>query len=436
MNDVMNVLILHYHLHPGGVTKIIEAQIKGLQILNPVPDMLALCGHPADHLSLNGVQVVADPVLDYSDPEGLPDYYTERTNAIMALIRSAIRDEYSIIHCHNPNLGKNPALSAAVYKLAVEGMPVVFHYHDFAEDRPKNISLMKSLIPILTGASLKEVLYPDLPGVHFVVLNSCDYQRILKEDVPAARIHLLPNPVAAGCRTKRNQPASLKKSLFGKLGFTDNKKLCIYPVRAIERKNLGEFILLAALFADKAHFAVTQPPRNPAELTLYNRWKSFSQANGISVKFEAGELVHYEDLMLVSDFCITTSIREGFGMAYLEPWLAGTPVIGRELDCIISDLKRKGIVFPRLYKCICPGTLHGKPDFKDLEYYEQENLIRGILMHTEKRDELFKANVFLHTMLDDFPEEIISANKQIIIQQFSIEAYGKNLFEIYQEISG
>ena len=27
----MDVLILHYHLNPGGVTKIIESQIKGLR---------------------------------------------------------------------------------------------------------------------------------------------------------------------------------------------------------------------------------------------------------------------------------------------------------------------------------------------------------------------------------------------------------------------
>ncbi len=152
----------------------------------------------------------------------------------------------------------------------------------------------------------------------------------------------MPNPVKANSPKQDVTKEELKNSLCRRLDLDPGLKLCTYPVRAIKRKNLGEFILLAAIFTGKAHFTVTQPPRNPAEIPQYNRWKAFCLDKGIRVKFEAGEMIDYEDLIYISDFCITTSIREGFGMVYLEPWLAGTPVIGRELSCILGRFKKPG----------------------------------------------------------------------------------------------
>ena len=80
--------------------------------------------------------------------------YPDEVSGIMTFIKKSL-SENAILHCHNPNLGKNPSLTLAVYKLAMEGYPIVNHCHDFPEDRPENLSLLKEIIPPLSGSTLK-----------------------------------------------------------------------------------------------------------------------------------------------------------------------------------------------------------------------------------------------------------------------------------------
>jgi glycosyltransferase involved in cell wall biosynthesis len=192
---------------------------------------------------------------------------------------------------------------------------------------------------------------------------------------------------------------------------------------------------MAVLFAEAANFAITLAPLNPVEIPGYERWKSFCDQNSINVMFEASDRVNYKELIAASDFCITTSIREGFGMVYMEPWLAGTPVIGREISCVIGDLKQSGLRFPRLYEKLQVETPLGKKDFKDISVDEQENVILSALKDRGIKKEIFQANAFLDTWLNRFPDDLILNNQKIIRQKFSLEEYGKQLFGFYSEIS-
>ena len=133
-----------------------------------------------------------------------------------------------------------------------------------------------------------------------------------------------------------------KTEICDQLNLEQNKLLITYPVRVIQRKNIGEFILLAALFNENANFVVTQPPQNPVEIERYKKWVDFCKKEKINVTFEAGTKVDFEKLLIASDFCITTSYNEGFGMVYLEPWLLNTPVVGRDIDFISKDFRADG----------------------------------------------------------------------------------------------
>jgi glycosyltransferase involved in cell wall biosynthesis len=418
----MQLIIIHYHLNPGGVSKVIEAQIKGIKSISEEMHVKLLCGNTNKITEIHGVETESDNMLYYMDTCMAEGKFAEAVSAIESFITKDFTD-HPILHFHNPNLGKNPALTMAAYKLASAGFPVVNHCHDFSEDRPANFAWLGSVISGFSQLSLAEVMYPGFTWYHFIVLNSFDFDRILRQGVPASRIHLLPNPVLPGEMKVINDKQNLKR------------KICTYPVRAIERKNLGEFILIAALFTDVAHFVVTQPPKNPVELPRYNRWKAFCKENGLAVCFEAGEAVNHEELINISDFCLTTSIREGFGMVYLEPWLLGTPVIGRELSCIIGDLRKQGVEFPRLYSNILVEANENIVDFKDLGQHDQETIIKSVINQPELKQKLYYDNPFLITLLDDFPPEIILRNQQIIKKRFSIEDYGKELLAIYKEIS-
>ncbi len=154
------------------------------------------------------------------------------------------------------------------------------------------------------------------------------------------------------------------------------------------------------------------------------------------MKFETGVIVNHEDLIGISDFCITTSIREGFGMVYLEPWLAGTPVAGRNLPCITDDLGKYGLEFSRLYDRLEVKTNTGTCDFTDLETEAQENLILRIVgLIRRKGGMVTRLNPFLNSIFTDADPEMIRKNRKLIRKHFSVYNYGKRLFTLYKNVS-
>ena len=80
--------------------------------------------------------------------------------------------------------------------------------------------------------------------------------------------------------------------------------------------------------------------------------------------------------MPASDYCVTTSMMEGFGLTYLEPWLEGIPVIGRNIETCTVDLKRNGLRFPLLYDRFIVPFKGEKTDFKDLDQQQQQQVIQ------------------------------------------------------------
>jgi len=429
----MDVLILHYHLNPGGVTRIVESQVKSISFNNNILPVKVLCGISSGLPMLSNIQIVQDRLMNYVSADISDENLVQNQAEIISLIRSHLT-RHTIIHSHNPNLGKNPALTAALYKIAGEGVPVINHYHDFAEDRPANMEFLGRVLPLLTSETAERVIYPALSNYHYIVLNSCDVQRLTDKGINHRQIRFLPNPVPEwGSNLERSQ--DLREKVCSALGFSASDFLCTYPVRAIQRKNIGEFLLMAVLFAEAANFAITLAPLNPVEIPGYERWKSFCNKNSINVRFEASDRVSFKELIAASDFCITTSIREGFGMVYMEPWLAGTPVIGREISCVIGDLQHSGLRFPRLYEKLEVQTGQGKKDFKDISVDEQENVILNALKDRGIKKEIFQANTFLDTWLNRVPDDLILNNQKIIRQKFSLEEYGKQLLGFYSEIS-
>ncbi len=427
----MNIAIVHYHLHPGGVTRIIGSQVQGLLEMADTGHHVVLCGNNVARTELPGVPIYELPCLQYL-PADRPDIDLEKeTVKIISVIRE--HTEGFVMHCHNPNLGKNPALTLALYRLAREGYRIVNHCHDFAEDRPLNLEALRKMA-VKSGLLLQDVLYPDFPGYHFVVLNSSDYRRILDARIPEGRVHLVPNPVAVQANIPEADKSDLRRKIIEQLSLDPDKNLCTYPVRAINRKNIGELILLGVLFEKTCQFLVTQAPKNPDEIPGYERWKEFSSQQGIRVKFEAGDVVNHEELIGISDFCITTSTREGFGMVFLEPWVGGTPVSGRDLPGITGDLKNYGLEFPGLYKQILVESGTRICDFAGLGRKEQEEVITRARSSFSERDKIHRLNLFLESLFTVPEPEILEKNRQIILKHFSVSSYGQRLFEIYKAL--
>ena len=141
----MKISIIHYHLNPGGVTRVIDSQIAGIKSISPETNLQVLCGHANKTVVAHEVSAIVEPILGYSTASDKNDFF-HSVNSIMDFFRFHLKGN-TVFHFHNPTLGKNPAVTFSAYLLASQGIPVVYHCHDFAEDRINNFSLLNSTIP-------------------------------------------------------------------------------------------------------------------------------------------------------------------------------------------------------------------------------------------------------------------------------------------------
>ena len=331
----MRVALVHYHLQSGGVTRIICHLQKALRQRGI--KTVVLTGKPPslqgnwDFRVIPGLQYEADrPVITPSDLAA-----EMRTEATVAL-----GGPPDLWHVHNHSLGKSLVLPIALRLLADQGERLLFQIHDFAEDgRPANYRAMLATMAGGQKDVLSRLLYPRAGHLHYAVLNSRDFHSLEAAGLDAAHLHFLLNPVDLGPLPVEVSPTAKTAPLW------------LYPTRAIRRKNLGEFLLWAAMAPEGTQFATTSGPENPIELCRYRRWRQVAADLRLPVQFEMVEPGGYSfiELLQRADVAVTTSVAEGFGMAFLEPWLLGTPVCGRNLPEIMSGLGGAGIQLPWSY---------------------------------------------------------------------------------------
>ena len=332
----MRVALVHYHLQSGGVTRIIchlqkalhQRGIKTVALTGKSP---ALQGG-GDFRVIPGLQYEADrPAISPSELAA-----QMRTEAAAAL-----GGPPDLWHVHNHSLGKSLVLPVALELLARQGERLLLQIHDFAEDgRPANYRAMLAKMAGGRREVLFRLLYPRAAHLHYGVLNSRDFLYLREAGVDSGHLHLLMNPVDLGPMAEEVPAAAATAPLW------------LYPTRAIRRKNLGEFLLWAAMASEGTVFAVTSGPENPAEQGRYRRWRQVAGELGLPVRFEmVGPGGHsFIDLLRIADVAVTTSVAEGFGMAFLEPWLLGTPVCGRNLQEVTSGFDVEGIRLPWSYE--------------------------------------------------------------------------------------
>jgi len=428
----MRVFIIHHHLHPGGVTSVIKSQVTALR-QRGYNNITVLTGNNAHApAALSGIADIQTlPIIDY-----LPDESVSNQSLYSEILREFSKrfKKDDILHFHNLNLGKNPVYSLAVFQLAEEGFQIFNHVHDFAEDRPRNMQLMRKIVEKEFQKPLEKIMYPVMRNYAFGVLTSHDKKRIAANGINSGRISVLPNPVNPPSEVTREQRAQIRKDVFCQFNLPEDRKLAVYPVRGITRKNLGEFILLSALLEKDYVFALTQPPKNPGEIPQYDEWKSFSQWQKLPVVFEAGQKTDFLKLMHTSDICFTTSVMEGFGMVYLEPWLFNTPVAGRNLPDVTADFFAAGIKLDTLYNGLYVYVESEVVDFASLENKEKKNVIKRAKTEKNYLNAIAELNNDFIKRFSKIDENVINYNKKIIFDNYSLKKYGEKLHVAYSEV--
>jgi hypothetical protein len=369
-------------------------------------------------------------------------------------------------HVHNHALGKNASLPRAVARLARSGRRLLLQIHDFAEDgRPANYRFLVERVANGDRSALGSILYPQAPHVQYAVLNTRDRAFLGSAGVSPSRLHLLPNAVSLDPPAAPDAPPG---------DGNRDERLVLYPTRAIRRKNLGEFLLWSARGGPGERYATTLAPQNPAARPVYDRWVSFAASLGLPAAFNVGEGAgaSFTDLLRRAAFLVTTSVAEGFGLCFLEPWLAGRPLAGRNLPETTGQFAAAGLDLSGLYDrlevpaawidektlrakverglgallraygreprradvdraCAAFGAGSGRIDFGRLDEELQERIIRRVAGSAAAREELRPRQ--LEPSGDQTAQ--IAANRRVVREAFGLAAYGERLADIYRAVA-
>ncbi len=436
----MKIAFLHYHLKTGGVTTVLRQQAEAIRT---DCQCLVIAGSaPEFDIPVKFAKI---PGLGYTQPDQEPFDPADIADSIVAAIHSAFDGKCDILHVHNPTLAKNKHFLSILQHLQRKNVNLFLQIHDFAEDgRP--ISFFPDEYP---------------QDCHYGVLNSRDYHILLRAGLKATGVHHIPNMISP-VQKMRNQPP---------IG-----NYVLYPIRAIRRKNIGEAILLSLFLQNNSELFITLPPNSPIDIISYRDWKSFVQKHHLPVEFDAGVKKEFQTLVQAAKFLITTSITEGFGFSFLEPWMYDKLLWGRNLSPITQDFEQNGIRLNHLYlqlmvpvdwigrtellerwqSCVrrtCAMfhypiqqdrisasferiTANGQIDFGLLNESLQKKIIQRVLAAKENADTLQQMNSFLVNPGEVAQtEKLIRENKEAVTTNYDQRSYGKRLMRIYQSVS-
>jgi hypothetical protein len=438
----MKIAYLHYHLKTGGVTTVLKQQLAALARQT---EQLVITGDPpATPLDADTIHI---PELGYSSDYNATFKSIDVVRAIIKAIRSKFNGQCDILHVHNPTLAKNRQFLAILKLLQQEGLNLLLQIHDFAEDGRPLAYFSES--------------YP--ADCHYGVINQRDYQILLKSGLKPDGLHLMENTVTVPTHTKARKPE-----------IEDH--MALYPIRAIRRKNIGEAILLSLFMKQGQSVEITLPPNSAVDIKSYRGWKNFVRDHGFNIKFDLGLNHDFESLVLSAGFMISTSITEGFGFSFLEPWLFGKLLWGRKIVDICRDFENNGIRLEHLYAglyvpidwiglgqfrdkwhdCALKAcslfnfsienarlrdafdhiTSDGVIDFGLLDESSQKRVILRSSSRGKDSAELIRINPFLAAPgIVSSKNELIENNKQAILRKYSLASYRNNLLNVYRKVS-
>ncbi|MBW2193533.1 MAG: hypothetical protein JRF27_07070, partial [Deltaproteobacteria bacterium] len=370
-------------------------------------------------------------------PENIAD-------AIIRAITTKWKGGCDILHVHNPLLNKNANLLKILKILQKKNISLFLQIHDFAEDgRPQSY-------------------FPDeyLQDCHYGVINTRDYDILIDAGLKSDGLHKIPNTIKFFDLKQKNA-----------IPFTP----VLYPIRAIRRKNIGEAILLSLFFRNNAPLAFTLPPNSPSDIRSYEGWKAFVEEKRLNVLFDAGLSYEFSDLVLASESLMTTSVTEGFGFSFLEPWTAKKFLWGRRLPDICSDFINNGVQLDHLYtrlhvpiewvgkkklyqrwrSCVLKNsarfnipidnerlttsfektTRNNIIDFGLLDETFQQGIISGLLSSSAYRDRVIRLNAHLESPgRVSNQQALIEKNRSAVIRNYNKSLYQKRLFKAYTRV--
>jgi hypothetical protein len=351
MNSVVpgSLVQIHFHDRIGGVRRTIETYARTFAAIagSHAPNLL-LCNSGGTE-PVGCCRTVPLPGMDYHTFRTRPAYRTH-TDRLAASLRAqlsspALRFPVAVV-AHNLNLGKNPALAAALFKCAREfgGGDGNYRFflvmHDFAEaGRCRQMAVLRIL------SDVDRTVYRELYGagspVHYIVPDRFSAR---VAGLKPTNLSVLPHPVAdksetGGSFNKEALRASIRTLAAGDgLHFDIGKPLYCFPSRMIYRKNGLEALLVATILLEGSLITgscgrtADDRKRFGAMVRIAREFKCSLALDPARLSGPGMENASYDPfrpLYSIVEAVISSSIAEGYGYSLVEPWVFQVPVLGR-----------------------------------------------------------------------------------------------------------
>ena len=367
------LVIVHYHLLPGGVCSALKNSLVALSRSGWLSQrsVKILTGRTTavdafrTFLEQQGLkaQIEVDIRLDYCEKVWSGrDAFRHEASRLANWFLQQVRGD-SLFWAHNPTLGKNALVTAALMEAAqqavVSGMDhqFLYHIHDFAEcGRLWNL---KHLLTSWEDGGLDD-FYPLFENVSYGVLNKADSGRLAQAGIPGERVFVIPNAVPFARAEKRKSKESIGEDLqiYARerdYRFESGRPWWILPIRLIRRKNVVEALFLAAMAEDPPQLLITldanPEPERPYAEAVKELFRKEKHPAVVGFGHElVGSAFSFDDLLLASDVVVSTSLLEGFGFTFLEGANRGRPLVGRNLAEVTSDFVDAGFPSTALYE--------------------------------------------------------------------------------------
>jgi len=368
----VRLVVIHYHLRPGGIRRIIELALPHLvrESPRPVTRVVIATGRHADRQwhhdlakQLPGVpvEVMIEPSFSYlSEQRGSPRRIERRIRAALGKIFAGAGAENCLVWAHNLGVGRNLLLSRELATAcAARDITLVSHHHDWWFDNRWARWPEMHAAGFRTLAAPARAVFPERGKVLHAAINHADAQ-ILSRHFGKGSVWL-PNLTEPASPSSAAKVRAARRWLKGRTG-RDSSPVWLLPCRTLRRKNLAEAMLLTRWLRPEAWLVVTGSASSSGERPYLHALERAAQKHHWRLRLgvlagDESRKPSVAELLAVSEAVLLTSVQEGFGLPYLEAAAARRPLIARRLPNIAPDLDQFGFCFSQAYDdiLIAPG---------------------------------------------------------------------------------
>lgn len=363
-NHVVQLVIVHYHLRPGGIRRIIELATPHLvrEAPRPITSVVLATGQCADrswheHFAqqLPGlpVEVFVAPSFNYlSEQRGPSAALTTRIRRALKTLFADSDTTDTLAWAHNLGVGRNLILSRELATACAEReISIVAHHHDWwFDNRWVRWPEMRRL-GFRTLTDFAKAVFPRHSNSLHAAINHADATVLSRHF--GKRSLWLPN------LTEPVPPPSATRARFAHRWLRnqlahDGAPVWLLPCRSLRRKNIAEALLLTRWLRPEAWLVVTGAASSADEAPYFQALERAAHRHHWRLRLgvlagDESRKPSVPELLAASEAVLLTSIQEGFGLPYLEAAAAQRPLIARRLPNIAPDLDRFGFRFPQAY---------------------------------------------------------------------------------------